>query len=376
MGWRAGRCNIQWERTIASLDGNQITIDVPITTAIDQEYGGALVAKIAGGKRTSHVGIEDVSLASDFDANQPTDEQHCWFGIVANNVENAWIRRVRFKHFAGGAVLLREGVRSTTVVDCLMLAPVSELGGYRRNSFFTQGQQTLFLRCHAEDGMHDFAAGHCAPGPNAFVNCYAARANADSGPLEAWASGVLYDNVRIDGSALTLANRWTNPPGAGWSAANCVLWQCQAAVIRAFNPPGANNWVLGYWAEPQGDAHFFGQSEFLRPISLYQAQLRAPRGNDAADAIAPLTLDPIASTNPTVAEAQDFVAESNLPMRALRDVIEERIEDAGKLLRAAPLASLPSVSMTPSSLEKSARSPGQQCRLTLSMAGLPLAVAC
>ena len=49
-------------------------------------------------------------------------------------------------------------------------------------------------------GRHDFAVGFCAPGPNAFVQCEAVNALDDSGPLDSWASGVLYDNVRIDGN--------------------------------------------------------------------------------------------------------------------------------------------------------------------------------
>ncbi|WP_410962403.1 hypothetical protein, partial [Salmonella sp. SAL4355] len=74
-----------------------------------------------------------------------------------------------------------------------------------------------------------------------------------SGPIESWASGVLYDNVRIEGAGLNLENRWITPPGAGWSAANGVLWQCQAATMRVFRPPTANNWAIGVWGGCAGD---------------------------------------------------------------------------------------------------------------------------
>ena len=205
---------------------------------------------------------------------QPHDEEHAWFGVTMQNVQNAWVRRVEFRHFAGGAVSLWENTKWVTVEDCISLEPVSEVGGYRRHTFFTQGQLTLFLRCWSEHGRHDFAVGHCAAGPNAFVNCYAAEALGDSGPIESWASGVLYDNVRIDGAGLNLENRWIDPPGAGWSAANCVLWQCQAATMRVFRPPTANNWAIGVWGGFAGDGTFAGRSDFVRPMSLYQAQLR------------------------------------------------------------------------------------------------------
>ena len=111
------------------------------------------------------------------------------------NAADAWVRQVTFKHFAGSAVALYESCQRVTVQDCLSLAPVSEDGGYRRHTFFTMGQQTLFLRCYAEHGRHDFSVGHCAAGPNAFVQCEAREALDDSGPIESWASGVLYDNV-------------------------------------------------------------------------------------------------------------------------------------------------------------------------------------
>ena len=58
-----------------------------------------------------------------------------------------------------------------TVEDCKSLSPTSEIGGQRRYSFTTTGQQTLFQRCYSEFGYHDFSVGFCAPGPNAFVQC-------------------------------------------------------------------------------------------------------------------------------------------------------------------------------------------------------------
>ena len=165
VGWRPGRCDITWDRMVTAIDENSIAIDAPLTTAIESRFGGATVSRVAKRQRTAKVGLEDLTLRSAVDSANPVDEQHSWHGVVANNAENGWVRRVRFQHFAGGAVLLREGTKQWTVEDCLMLAPISELGGYRRHSFFNQGQLNLFLRCHAEQGMHDFVVGHCAAGP-------------------------------------------------------------------------------------------------------------------------------------------------------------------------------------------------------------------
>ncbi|TWT97681.1 hypothetical protein Pla108_18330 [Botrimarina colliarenosi] len=328
VGWRAGRTDIRWERRVVAVEGGTITLDAPLTTSLDKRFGGGAVAKVTANKRLREVGVQDLTLVSKTTSENPLDEEHSWYGVVANDAQDLWVLRTRFVGFAGGAVLLREGVRGATVEDCLSLAPVSELGGYRRHSFFTQGQQTLFLRCWAEEGLHDFSVGHCAAGPNAFVNCYASNTHGDSGPLESWASGVLYDNVRIDGGNLALVNRWLDPPGAGWSAANCVAWQCQAAQLHCFSPPTAQNWALAFWAQPVGDGEFHGLSDFYKPISLFKAQVAERLGEAAAERVGPFLLDPIASTRPSVREAVGFVGMSNAPAKTLRDLIDERLKDS------------------------------------------------
>lgn len=333
VGWRPGSRDIVWERIVTAIDGDSISIDAPITTAIDQESeelkeGNVQKWQIMG--RIENVGVEDLRLVSQPTMDRPLDEDHAWHGVSIENAQNAWVRRVEFRGFAGGAVALWESTKWVTVEDCISLAPVSEVGGFRRHTFFTQGEMTLFLRCWSELGRHEFAVGHCAAGPNAFVNCRTRESLADSGPLESWASGVLYDNVRIDGNALNLMNRWTDPPGTGWSAANCVLWQCRAATIACFRPPTANNWAIGCWAAFAGDGTIESPSDFVRPLSLYQAQLQERVGDTAAKRIDPILGEPIGATNPTLEEAATFVAESREPAKELVDVIRERMNEHTK----------------------------------------------
>jgi hypothetical protein len=326
VGWRPGSRDLVWDRVINAIENDTITLDAPITTAIEKRFGGATVAPYDRPGRIENVGVEDLRIDSTVSGENPRDEDHAWHGVTLEHVANAWVRRVEFRHLAGGAVALWERTKWITVEDCIAREPVSEDAGYRRHTFFTQGQLALFLRCWSEHGRHDFAVGHCAAGPNAFVNCRAAEALGDSGPLESWAAGVLYDNVRIDGGDLRLANRWSDPPGTGWSAANCVLWQCRAATIDCFRPPTANNWALGCWATFAGDGTFAARSDFVRPLSLYQAQLGERLGDEAAARVDPILGRPVSATNPTLDEAAEFVAQSDRPPRRLVDVIRERIE--------------------------------------------------
>lgn len=325
VGWKPGTRDIHWDRTITDISENSITLDAPITTALEARYGGGTVQGYEWPGRLECVGIEDLCLISSCSSENPVDEDHSWYGITMDNVQNAWVRRTTFHHFAGGAVHLGRNTKSITVEDCISLAPISELGGYRRHTFFTLGQTSLFSRCWSEKGIHDFSVGHCAAGPIAFVQCYADQALGASGPLESWASGVLYDNVRINGNDLQLQNRWNTPPGTGWSAANCVLWQCRAANVRCFRPPGANNWSIGVWATVAGDGVSESVSDAVKPQSLYQAQLRQRVGEQAADRINPILGRPVGATSPTYEEAARFLTQSTGPARQLVDLIRDNI---------------------------------------------------
>ena len=281
--WHAGSYDLVWDRVIQKFDGNRVTIDAPITTAIETNFGGGFVKTYSWLGRIQNVGVENLRLESAFDANNPKDENHSWFAITMENAANVWVRQVVFEHFAGSAVAIYESCKQITVEDCRSLAPVSEDGGWRRNTFFTMGQQTLFLRCFAEHGRHDFSVGQCAAGPNAFVQCDSILPTADSGAIQSWASGTLFDNVRIDGGNLSLMNRGGDEEGAGWSAANSVLWNCIAARINCEKPPGAQNWAFGAWGEFAGNGSWRSSNESMKTESLFAAQLADRLGNAAAD---------------------------------------------------------------------------------------------
>ena len=341
LGWKPGSRDITWERVVKGVSGKSIHFDAPLTTSIDPKFASGSVQRMVWPGRIRNIGIEDLRMVSAYDANHPSDEDHAWFGVLVDNAQDTWVRRIAFEHFSGGAVSLGENSIGSTVEDCLSLAPVSELGGYRRHTYFTLGQLSLFNRCWSEYGRHDFSAGHCAAGPNAFVHCRAKLAQEDSGPIESWSSGVLYDNVRIDGNCLRVENRWNSPPKAGWSAANCVLWQCRSAHVHCFRPPGENNWAIGCWATHHGDGTIESINDFVNPFSLYQAQLRERRGMEAAKRLEPFLGRPKAATNPSPAQAAKFVEQSNGPARELVDLIRENIATSGTRLRNnAPRAAI------------------------------------
>lgn len=322
IGWKPGQRDIHWDRTIKLIDGNTLTLNAPLTTALDTTYGLSQVIPYTWTGRINHIGIENLKLSSTYDHSNVKDEDHCYSAITIENAENAWVRQVVFTHFAGSAVAVYETTRLVTVEDCKSLEPISEIGGWRRYTFFTSGQQTLFQRLYAKHGYHDFATGFCAAGPNAFVECFSQQPYSFSGSLDSWASGVLFDIVNVDGDKLAFSNRMDDNQGAGWTAANSMFYQCSAAHIENFAPPTAMNWSFGCWAKFRGNGYWSAENEHIRPRSLYYAQLADRLGKDLSAYKDNYMPDPKnATSSPTIEEAAQLSKEAYKPLILLADWI-------------------------------------------------------
>ena len=323
LGWKAGQRDVYWDRKITAINGHVITLDAPLTTALDAKYGGATVAKYSWEGRISQSGVEHIKLVSDYHKENTKDEYHRWTAICMENVQDAWVRQVVFEHFAGSAVNVLETAKRITVEDCKSLSPVSEIGGERRHTFLTTGQQTLFQRLYAEYGYHDFAVGFCAAGPNVFVQCQSYLPFSFSGTIDSWASGVLFDIVNVEGQALSFMNRGQDGQGAGWTAANSMFWQCSAARIDCYQPPTAQNWAFGNWAQFAGDGFWDQSNEQIQPRSLYYAQLKDRLGENVEARTFLLPLETEASSSPPVAVAQKLTKLAIAPALTLAGYIDQ-----------------------------------------------------
>ncbi len=323
LGWKPGDADIVWDRKIVSVSGNFITFDAPLTTAIDAKYGTATVIRYTHPERISESGIENLTLISDFNQKNAKDEDHCWNGIFVENAENCWIRQVDFHHFAGSAVILQASAMQITVEDCRAYQPVSEIGGQRRIVFYTLGQLNLFQRCYSEYGIHDFAAGYCAAGPNAFVQCQSYFSKSFSGSVGSWASGLLFDIVNIDGNNLSLKNLEQDKNGTGWNAANSMLWQCTAARIDCYSPAAdAANSAYGSWAQYSGNGNWAESNNHVQPRSLFYAQLSERLKTDVSKRAKLLPVSTDASSSPTIEMAERMATESQKKLLTLENWID------------------------------------------------------
>ena len=319
LGWKPGDRDLFFDRTITKEEGTTITIDAPLTTALDTTYGGATIYFYNGTGRINNCGVENLRCVSVYDKNNLKDEDHRWNAINIENAEDCWVRQINFQYFAGSAVSLLETSKRVTIEDCKSLSPISEIGGQRRYTFLTTGQQTLFQRCYAENGYHDFAVGYCAPGPNAFVQCESILPYSFSGAIDSWASGVLFDVVNVDGNALRFGNRGQDANGAGWAAANSLFWNCSAARIDCYKPPTAQNWAFGSWSQFAGDGYWNESNNTITPRSLFYQQLKE-RLNENVDEQAQILFVPTeASSSPSVETALELTKEAGKPRMQLKE---------------------------------------------------------
>lgn len=301
--------NVDWDRVVTEVQGNTITIDAPITCAIEKRWGGGEVMKYDDG-RIDKVGVENLRGVSEFDPSVRTaeygnmdrpnyvgeeyyaDENHYANFVVFDNVRDGWVRNATALHFVNSMVGAGRGSKWITVQDCVSREPISRRMGGRRFTFALRGQLALVQRCHSDKGRHSFMMGQPTASGNVFLDCKATNPFSSSEPHEQWATGGLYDNVQ----APLTARFWKNIV-IGWAGANTVFWNCEGPFLVQ-KPPTAQNYAFGHIGvdavvfniplqDPTKDGgHIESLDRHVAPRSLYLTQLRERLGDAAVRNVA------------------------------------------------------------------------------------------
>lgn len=263
--WLPGRYDLVHERRITKIEGNRISLDVALMHSIDHQYGEGFIYPYVNPGRIEQVGVEDLVIISGYDeaavANLQyspaqdirrfVDEDHALTGVVFGNAAHGWAHRLTVKHTVRGAVKMERESRNITVVDCAMLDSVSRIAGTRKYSFNIEGQMNLVIDCYSRNARHDYALGSRTVGPNAFVFSVGDHTMNTSEPHHRYAIGGLWDNVRLSGNrdnrfGFFAINRGNSGSGHGWAGANMVFWNCFGEFTVVMQPPGAQNFSVGW----------------------------------------------------------------------------------------------------------------------------------
>ena len=102
--WRPGG-GLTFERRITRIDGNRITVDVPLTNALEKEFTQAYVTKLDFPERVAEVGVERLAGRGEFTQDGACPKGKAKF-IRLYAVANAWVREVRVEGYGGEGVVL------------------------------------------------------------------------------------------------------------------------------------------------------------------------------------------------------------------------------------------------------------------------------
>lgn len=313
--WKAGPREA-YDRTIAAIKGNQITLDVPLYNDITREWGGGYVYRYAFPGRIAQSGVENlraVSIWTKKPGEGPADEKgvktaddlkHADHFIVIDNAQNCWVRDCFSVDFLQGSYWVERNARNVTIQDCGAVVPDPKLNYYidephgetSRYTFCMIGQGNLVLRGWGRFGRHTFMTQSMVAGPNVFLDCNAEQQHSISETHHRWATGVLFDCIgQKSPTSLESVNRAWMGSGHGWSGAYVTMWNCVGNPIICEIPPTASNWAVGCSGERTHgpfnksivEEAYDSWGQHVEPMSLYRAQLRERLGDAALAATEP-----------------------------------------------------------------------------------------
>ncbi|SEM23133.1 glycoside hydrolase family 55 protein [Streptacidiphilus jiangxiensis] len=270
------------ERRVTAVSGHRLTLDAPLTTALEAKYTQATVYRYTF-PRIDHVGLESLSADGRAMAADPNYAKDFYGSNLSTfgAVQDSWVQNVTGYHFGQdgvtglGSQSRRISVLHTATLDMLVNTATSA----RSDGYTLEGQQNLIQDCLVTaPKIHAFTTEAHQSGPNVYSRCTAklTQTDYDAGGHQRWGSGTLYDQVTVDGTLL-LVNNGSRGTGHGWSDANSTAWNCvTTGGYEVQQPPTAHNWAFGctgpLLSGSNGEVTSGGKPEL--PASLYAEQLR------------------------------------------------------------------------------------------------------
>jgi hypothetical protein len=283
---RAGSV-IRTDRVIDYMDGDRITLDVPLSDALDCQFTAASLVRYSFPGRITEVGVEGLRITAPFEDVPITEPQYTALRMDA--VEDGWARDLEIHETQNGIVIGPAAKRLTlTNISVTHSAPHS--GSALPEDFALQGTQILVDRCRvAGEGTWPLVTQSEVTGPIAVLNF-----TADHGgvaPHQRWATGLLVDGGKFPGGTerkpgVAFSNRGTDGSGQGWDVGWAVAWNVSSPFLLVQQPPGAMNWCIGCIGTPVtiggiSNGIFDSPGKMVVPASLYLHQLRDRLGPDA-----------------------------------------------------------------------------------------------
>ena len=286
--WMGENAKETLERTIASIDGKRVTLDVPMGDAIDSRFlpsNAASASKVVETKRLSHCGVESLRINSPPPSGDLTAANNT--SVTLDDCQDCWIRDLFMQDTLVNVRVATRARRITLKgIDAVHSATVQKGAGYSAD-FVICGSQTLLDRCTScGDNSFYVATMDASASLNAVLNC-SFTGNGAIQPHMRWSTALLLDGCDLQGGRIEFINRNTAGSGHGWAMGWGVAWNCKAKLLDIQQPPGAINWCIGCIGTLDTKHHASKNDGFasfgtpVLPKSLYLAQLRQRLGEEA-----------------------------------------------------------------------------------------------
>ena len=279
-----------YERKVRSIDGNKITLDVPLPDAIDAQLmvpDTAQVYKIAAPERLSQSGIESLQINSAPPTGTLTTKNNG--AILLDNCEDCWVKDVTMKDTLNNVQVMDHARRVTVEgTNAFHTATVAKGAGYPAD-YTVRGTQILLDRCSSTGhGSFYVTTANTQSSLNVILNCNFYGDNGDGGAIQPharWSTAMLVDGCNVPDGKIEFINRGTAGSGHGWAMGWGVAWNCTAKTLNFQQPPGVVNWCIGCKGELDKKTGltdgYFSLGTPVLPKSLYLAQLKDRLGDDA-----------------------------------------------------------------------------------------------
>ena len=279
------------ERTIVKIEGNKLTVDVPLTDSFDSGFlgpDGATVVTIKNTGEISQVGVENLRIVSAPKVATITESNNK--GMNVSGAVDVWLKNIEIINTINSVGINADRV---TALNVNVQHTVATIGAAKPADFVSGGRQILFDRCNIKgNNLFFFATAARVTGPTVLLNCVF-NGNGWIQPHQRWATGLLVDGCKVPEGGIDFMNRGEMGSGHGWTIGWAVAWNCSAKRFINQNPPGAVNWVIGSKGTREQQAVPFHKLPLLpdgmydshgapvAPLSLYLTQLAERLGPQA-----------------------------------------------------------------------------------------------
>jgi hypothetical protein len=268
---------LRTDRMVESVLGDQVTLDAPLSDALDSQSTAASLVRYSFPGRITEAGVEGLRITASFENVPLTEPQDA--AIRMDAVQDGWARDLELQETQNG-IAIGPAAKRLTLTNISVTHSAAHSGAAPAD-FALQGTQILLDRCHVTgEGTSPVVTETEAVGPLVMLNFVADHGGVT--PRQGFTTGLLVDGGQFPGGTEHRPGVAFSASGIGWS----VGWNVSSPFLLVQQPPNALNWCIGCIGTPVStgtapNGVFDSLGKMVVPSSLYLQQLRDRIGPEA-----------------------------------------------------------------------------------------------